>query len=128
MHSKAIEFVQSITADEIDFISQADYGLDEARHKGALVQVIFKQNCIINTEQFWYPYEVVELTGCFCKEGHEREFAICNVLIALSIIDGVDRSNDANDMLDRIAPEYDKLPKDIRELVLNTLVAAEAEA
>jgi hypothetical protein len=123
--NQALKFVKGITSDELKFISMADYGQDSERHLEALKKLIFEQNCIVDHEQSWFPYEVVELTRWSCKEGHEREFAICNIIIALSIIAGADGSNEPTYMLDTIAPEYDKLPDLLRELVVNLLVEAD---
>ena len=124
----ALEFVQSIKDEELEFISLADHGQDTKKHKAALRILIFEQNCIINAEQHWYPYEVVELTRWSCKEGHEREFAICNIIISLSIKNGMDRSNDPNEMLNQLATEYDKLPEDIKMIVLNSLIDASGKS
>ena len=125
---KALKFVKSISEEELNFISLSDYGNDSERHKEALKKLIFEQDCVVSDEQFWYPYEVVELARWECKTGHEREFAICNIIIALSIIAGEDTSNDVCYMIDNNAQEYDKLPVDIKELVLNILTRANGVA
>ena len=124
-----LDFAKSITDDEIDFISRND-GTDEddvAIHKCALRSLIFEQDCNVNLSiQYWHPYECVELGRWSCQKGHEREFAICNIIIGISIISGADYSNDPNYMLEKIAGEYDKLPNQIRQLVLDTLLRAVA--
>jgi hypothetical protein len=122
---QALEIAKSITEEEMEFISKADYGNESRRHKEALRELIFSQDCLVNSEQSWYPYEVVELTRWECKEGHEREFAICNIIIALSIIAGKDSSNDPEYMMETISSEYDKLPNDLRDIVLSLLIEAE---
>ena len=120
-----LEIVKGITEGELEYISNADYGLDAKKHKEALKTLIHVQNCVIQDSQYWFPYEVVELTRWFCKEGHEREFAMCNIIIALSIIAGADGDNDPRYMLEEIAPEYEKLPASLKEPVLNILRQAE---
>ncbi len=119
-----LEFVKSITEDEINFIANADYGEDADLHSKALRELIFKNDCILSDDQIWYPYECVELVRWECKEGHMREFAFCNIIIAISIISGADNTNDPEYMLNTITHEYDKLPEDLRELVLSMLIRA----
>jgi len=53
-----------------------------------------------------------------------REFAFCNIIIAISIISGADNTNDPDRMLKTIPHEYDKLPDDLREIVLSMLLNA----
>jgi hypothetical protein len=118
-----LEFAKSITDDEMDYIACADSD-DEEIHKSALRSLIFEQDCVLHEGQFWHPYECVELRRWTCNQGHEREFAICNIIIAISIISGADGSNDPDYMLTTIAGEYDKLPNNLRELVLSTLLKA----
>ena len=124
---QALEFAKSISEAEIEFISQADYDQETEKHKEALRKLIFEQDCVITSEQSWHPYEVVELTKNQCKNGHEREFAICNVIIGISIIAGTDITNDSQDMLESISSEYDKLDKNTKELVINLLVEADEQ-
>jgi hypothetical protein len=122
--NEAIGFIKSITQGEILYIASADYGMDVEKHKSALQTLIFEQDGIITQDQNWYPYEVIELRRWRCELSHEREFAICNLIIALSIINGADSCNSTEDMLDSIANEYDKLPNDLRDLVVNYLLKA----
>jgi hypothetical protein len=120
----ALDFTKSITEEELSYISQADRGEDIELHKAALRKLIFEQECIVNKDQYWHPYECVELNRWICEQGHEREFAICNIIIALSTISGADITNDPDYMLDIIADEYDELPTNMRELVLSCLISA----
>lgn len=119
-----LELVKSITEDEIDFIAHADYGQNADQHSKALRELIFEQDCIVTDDQYWYPYECIELIRWTCKEGHMREFAFCNIIIAISIISGADNTNDPDRMLKTIPHEYDKLPDDLREIVLSMLLNA----
>lgn len=117
----ALEFAQSITDDEIDYISTFDRDQDIDIHKSSLRTLIFDQNCVISDDQFWYPFECVEMTRWRCDQGHEREFTICHIIIFLSTIAGTCVTHDPDDMMITHASEYDKLSKPLRELVLNCL-------
>lgn len=121
----SLELARSITEEEIGYICTATGdSVDFEKHKAALRSLIFDQDCVITSEQCWYPYECVELMRWSCQQGHEREFAICNVIIAISIIADADHFNDPKDMLETIAPEYAKLPVILRKMVLNTIQTA----
>ncbi|BFM06930.1 hypothetical protein [Halioxenophilus aromaticivorans] len=122
--NQALEYAKSINLEEIKFISMADYGQDSTQHLESLKKLIFEQDCVVNGDQYWFPYEVVELARWNCKDGHEKEFAICNIIIALSIIAGADSSNDPTYMIDTNASEYDKLTEPVRDLVLGVLIKA----
>ncbi len=122
--NEILDFIKSITETELNYIAAADYGRDIDKHRNALKDLIFVQNGIVQKGQYWYPYEVVELNRWSCKEGHEREFAICHLIIALSIIAEADISNSASQMLENLQREYHKLPKDLYELVVNAMSQA----
>jgi hypothetical protein len=121
---QALSLIKSISESELDFISRADYGQDNLRHKEELNKVIFEQNGIIKSDQHWFPYEVIELSRWYCKLGQEREFAICNVIIALSILGGADRSNSIEYMLETLSNEYEILPVGLKDMVINILLLA----
>ena len=122
--NEVLSFIESITEAELNYIAAADYGRDTDKHKNALNDLIFLQNGIVQKGQYWYPYEVVELNRWSCKKGHEREFAICHLIIALSIMAGTDISNSAAHMLETLQNEYHKLPKQLYKLVVNTMSKA----
>ena len=113
-----IEFIQSVTDNELEFISERDYGNDAEKHLKALRSVIFKQNALITEEQSWYPYEVIELGSNSIHKGHEREFVICTLLIILNIKEGTDLVNDLEHKLESFSSEYDRLPEELSEIVL----------
>ena len=56
-----IKFIKSISEDELRFIAGLDYGCDEDKHYSSLKKLIFSQECIGIEDQYWYPFEVVEL-------------------------------------------------------------------
>ena len=113
-----IKFIQTITDPELKFISELDYGEESEKHLEALKKVIFEQNGVVKEEQYWYPYEVIELGSNSLKKGHEREFAICTLLIALNVKEGTDSATDLEHKLETHTIEYDQLPKELSELVL----------
>lgn len=121
---QAIKLIKSITESELDFISKADYGKDSSRHKESLKKLIFGQNGIIDADQYWFPYEVVELSRWSCKEGHEREFAISNTIIALSILGDADNSNSIEYMFQQLSNEYESLSPELKEIVTSALFLA----
>ena len=121
---KALQLIKSISESEIDFICHADYGQDVSIHKAALKNLIFDNQCVVSRDQYWYPWEVVELARWELKEGHEREFAICNALIAIAVINGSDRTNSIADMFETLSSEYDKLQAEIKQIVTDVLFIA----
>ena len=118
------KIIQNITEEELKFISEADYGQDSEKHYNALKKVIFEQNGIINNEQTWFPYEVIELSSNSLKEKHEREFVICTLLIILNVNVGTDLINDLEDKFSSLSGEYEKLSKPSSELILNEFANA----
>lgn len=121
---QAVALIKSISESELEFISKADYGQESQRHIEELKKLIFEQNGIVNADQSWFPYEVIELSRWSLKEGHEREFAISNVIIALSILGGTDTTNSVEYMFDRLSNEYERLPLELRNVVVNVLFLA----
>jgi hypothetical protein len=121
---KALQLIKSISDSEIDFICHADYGHDVSVHKIALRKLIFENHCVVGRDEYWYPWEVVELARWELKEGHEREFAICNALIAVAVINGSDRNNSIDYMLETLSIEYDKLPTELKQIVTEVLFSA----
>ena len=121
---QAINLIKSISESELDFISNADYGQECLRHKEALKKLIFEQNGVINSDQYWFPYEVVELSRWSCKKGHEREFAISNVIIALSVLGGADGSNSIEFMFEQLSNEYEGLASELKKVVTDILSLA----
>ena len=123
---QAVALIKSISESELAFISKADYGQESQRHIEELKKLIFEQNGIVNADQSWFPYEVIELSRWSLKEGHEHEFAISNVIIALSILGGTDNTNSVEYMFDRLSNEYERLPLELRSVVVNILLLANA--
>ena len=118
--NNVVKFIQSISEDELDFISQLDYGEASDKHLVALKQVIFEADCKLSNEldQSWYPYEVIELGSHVLKEGHEKEFTICTLLVLYAVITGYDISTDAHYNLECRASDYDKLPNEYSDFIV----------
>ena len=116
-----VKFIKSITENEIKFIAERDYGADTEKHEYELRKLIFDQNGVISSNQYWYPYEVVELCRWSYEIGHEREFVICNIIICLSVIAGTDNKNDPEYMKEVLKKEYDKLDSSNYDLIFKIL-------
>lgn len=110
-----IEFIRSISEEEIDFISQLDYRQEVEKHKEALNKVIFEQAGLATESQYWFPYEVIELGANTLTKGHEREFTICTLLVLLNSPDEKD------DKFNSQASNYDLLPKKYQELIFKAI-------
>ena len=121
---KALQLIRSISESEIDFICHADYGQDVLTHKIALKKLIFDNQCVVTDDQYWYPWEVVELARWELKDGHEREFAICNAMIAIAILNGSDQNNTIEYMLETLSSEYNKLSIELKQIVTDVLFTA----
>jgi hypothetical protein len=117
--------VQSATESELSYIAGLDYGQDTQRHLEALKVVLFEQHGQFRGGQTWYPYEVVELGAHFLEEGHEREFAICTLLVIEAVRSGFDSGTDLGEKLGARAAEYDALPVALREEIFSAYSAAE---
>jgi hypothetical protein len=111
--------VQSITENELAYISAADYGQDARKHLDALHEVIFRQGGKLQGDQHWFPYEVVELVAHAGKAGHEREFAICTLLVIEAVVSGFDTMTDLAEKFDERARDYDALPEQLRNEILS---------
>lgn len=119
-----IKFIQSVTENELRFISNLDYGCDAGLHYEALKLVIFEQNCLSKHEQIWYPDEVIELGANWLQPGHEREFTICTLLVIHNVLVGGDDRHDLAYKFENHATDYDQLPEEQRALVLSSFEQA----
>lgn len=69
---KYIKFIKSITENEIKFIAGRDYGADADKHEKEIKRLIFDQNGVLDSKQYWYPYEVVELCRWSCEKDMKK--------------------------------------------------------
>ncbi|WP_266183209.1 hypothetical protein [Dyella humicola] len=105
-----MDLVQSISESELSFIAGLDYGKDQDRHQTALRLVIDQQGGKFNEGQYWFPYEVVELGAHDLQTGHEREFAICTILVIRSVAAGFDKATDLAEKRAAMESQYRLLP------------------
>lgn len=112
-----MDLVQTITANELSFIAGLDYSQDRERHEEALRLVIAHQGGQFNDGQHWFPYEVVELGAHHLQVGHEREFAICTLLVIRAVTAGFDKATDLAEKKVAMESQYRMLPAALRELI-----------
>lgn len=118
--------ISTITNSELRFIAGRDYGQGVDAHLVALRQVIFEQRGVPSDGQYWYPYEVVELGSHALEPGHEREFALCTLLVIEAALRGFDKNVDLAEKLARRARDYDALPPELRDVILQAYERADA--
>lgn len=116
--------VGTISESELRFIASLDYGQDAERHLEALRHVIHGQSGVLKREQDWFPYEVIELGSYSLKPGHEREFAICTLLVIQAVASGFDRGKGLRARLNESAGDYYALPPSLRDEILDAYVTA----
>lgn len=117
------DLLDSLTEGELKFIAQGDYGVDADLHLEGLVKLLHDQDGVLSEGQYWYPYEVVELGAHSLKPGHEREFTACTLLVINAVATGYDRSTRLDWKFDDRAGDYDRLPTQLRELVMDAYLA-----
>ena len=108
-----IDFIQSISENEIEYIANLDYGQDNEKHKVALKNLIFNQVCKSLPEQHWFPMEVIELGSYSLSKGHEKEYTICTLLLLMNVPD------DINNLFESQSKTYDLLPNKYRDLIVS---------
>lgn len=109
--------VSSITEQELRFISELDYGNDADKHYDALVSLLSIRSCRFEPDDVWFPYEVIELGSHGLQPGHEREFAICTLLVIHGVASGFDKSTTLDEKLSQRAKDYEELPGELRDIV-----------
>lgn len=117
--------VTSATESELAYIASLNYGLEAEQHMAALRKVIFEQDGQFQEGQRWLPYEVVELGAHALASGHEREFAICTLLVVAAVRSGFDSATSLSTKFEEQAASYAALPPVLRSEVLNAYEAAE---
>jgi hypothetical protein len=116
----------SVSEDELAFIASLDYAQNKEQHRRALRELIFGQGGELKEGQQWFPYEVVELGSNALTPGHEREFAICTLLVIAAVRSGVDKSTDIQGKFQAHAESYDRLPEALRKEVLGAYESVES--
>lgn len=120
---KLANLLQSLVPDELRFIAAADYGVDTGQHLQALQRVI-AQGGQLQQDQYWHPYEVIELRSHAWETGHEREFVACTLLVLAAVASGYDRSTDLALKFESRSEDYDRLQPAYREAILSAYAAA----
>ena len=113
-----IELVATATDEELRFIAGLDHGLDAEQHLVALRRLIFERDCAFEAGERWFPYEVVELGAHGLQAGHEREFAICTLLVIHAVRTGFDKSTDLAEKFEQRAPDYSALTAALSTAIL----------
>ena len=116
--------IASITESELEYVAALDYGQNAREHLDALRAVIFSQGGDLGQDQIWYPYEVIELGAHALSPGHEREFAICTLLVIQAVVCGFDVSTDLSAKHSDRRKDYDVLPSALRDELANAYLVA----
>ena len=111
--------ISSVTENELAFIAALDYGLRTDEHLAALRQVVFEQDGIPTSGQYVTPYEVIELGAHHLAKGHDREFAICTLLVIRAVESGYDEATDLSQKFHDRAADYGQLPTELRDEILD---------
>jgi hypothetical protein len=118
-----VEFLKSLEPEELRFIASRDYGEDVDTCLASLRSVAGAEGRF-QEDQYWHPYEVVELGALGLVPGHQREFVACTLLVIAAVASGFDAYIDlAAKFADR-AEDYDKLDPALRESVLAAYASA----
>ena len=105
---------RSATDSELEFIAGLDYGQDASIHLEELRSLIRVRDGVFKVASHWYPREVIELGSHCLQPGHEREFAICTLLVLHAVRTGADGVTEVHDKFVDRAADYDLLPPDLK--------------
>tara|TARA_B100001989_G_scaffold250817_1_gene228680 strand:- start:3333 stop:3701 length:369 start_codon:yes stop_codon:yes gene_type:complete len=119
-----LDFIQTITDEELEFISMLDYGEEASSHLKELKSLIFKQNGIRTEKQYWHPYEVIELGSYALKKGHEREFVTCILIRILNVKEGADGTSDLEHLFKIFSENCDKIPPELSKMLFKEFESA----
>ena len=119
-----LELIRSISQDELSFIAALDYGQNKEKHLEALNALIFKNSCTFTDDQYWFPYEVIQLGSHHLQEHHAREFTICTLLVIQAVKIGFDKSTNLIEKLSDRTNDYEKLPTELFAVILNAYSAS----
>lgn len=109
---------------ELAFIAALVPGDDEQRHLAQLRLLLDEQQGLLDESQLWYPYEVIECGARALQPGHEREFVLCTLVLLLAASNGIPISIDLAEHLTDRAGDYEELPADLRDAVLDAYMSA----
>jgi len=108
------EFIETVTAAELDYIARLDYGQDFDTHRKAL-NVVIADGGVVDTalQGVWFSLEVIELCRNSLQPGHGREFALC---AAITLKTG-SVGDEAERLVDYHMDEIQSLPDGLREML-----------
>lgn len=112
------ELLKSLTDDELEFIASRDYGIDADLHLAELRKLVASQGGLLTEGQHWYPYEVIELGAHRWVHGHDREFAVCTLLVVRAVDSGFDMSTSLEMKLEDRAADYQALQARLGDVIL----------
>ena len=118
--------ISTATEAELAFIANLDYGQGVGQHLAALNDLIFHRRGEFQDGDLWYPYEVIELGANSVHSGHEREFAICSLLVIHAVVSGFDTRTDLADKFSTVDFSIDNMPAELVELLLHEYSRASA--
>lgn len=118
------ELLKSLTDDELEFIASRDYGIDADLHVTELKKLVASQGALPAEGQHWYPYEVIELGAHRLVPGHEREFAVCTLLVLRAVDAGFDTSTLLEMKLEDRAADYRALQAPLGDVILSAYESA----
>jgi hypothetical protein len=119
------ELLDSLTDQERNFISAADYARDVELHRKALDLLISRRGVVDMPLEYWYPYEVIELSKHHPSRGHEREFAACLGIVITNVLSGADNRNDFDWLRGTYLKYGPKLPSDLAEMLSQLLATSD---
>lgn len=106
---------RAMTLPEMDHISRADYGMDVARHRDALIALLADPEVAYPKGEFWYPAEVVELVAYVPKS---TGYIPCMAIVLLDALRTGDMQDKATFRLERQWAELLALPLRARDAFL----------
>ncbi len=111
------ELLNSLADEERDFIAGLDYGQDRLKHRLALDLVLARGGQVDMEQEYWFPYEVIELGKSWLQPGRDREYAACLAIVLENIRTGADTSTDLEYLIDSQYDTVATLPSELRQLI-----------
>ncbi|EBA16522.1 methylmalonyl-CoA mutase [Roseobacter sp. SK209-2-6] len=109
-----IPIARRMTPAEIESIAAADYGMDKARHKTALEELLDSPSLAYPKGEVWYPAEVIELTSYV--QG-AAGWLPCTAIVLLDAVRTLDDRSNAEFNFGGQWRDYSRLPALTRSAV-----------
>jgi len=110
--------ISTAKPDELAFIAGLDYGQNASEHLLALKSLIFERHCNFKEDEYWCPYEVIELGSNSVHPGREREFVLCCLLVLEAIKRGFDSAHDRESKFSAIEPRLSEISSEMATLLV----------